>query len=211
MSSVANKNLPSFEEMETKIQDEIIELIKVHLDEKSRIRFWEPEERIDNDILLATTPEVLNVWIYITFTSKKSRQNSIEVGFWRNFHNSCIAGCSLDYEIRASLKHFGRLAAKVLIDYFSNKHSLYVGKIRFDLIPTEEYGYYVIPNLILSDNIYLYKTILEANSSHHKYTVEDDVYRIPYEEYVQSRIEDCAALFEHSERLKQAQNHKESS
>lgn len=210
MSSVANKNLPSFEEMETQIQDQLIDLIKVNMDENSWIRFWEPSERIDDQILLATTPEVLNIWIYITFTSKKSRRNSFEVCFWRNFHNSCIAGNGLDYQIRSALKHFARLATKVIIDYFGSKNSLYVGKIRFDLIPTEEYGHYVVPNLLLSDNIYLYKSVLDANSSHYKYD-ESDVYRIPYEEYVQSRIEDCAALIEHSERLKQAQNHKESS
>lgn len=210
MSSAANNSIPSFEEMETKIQDEIIELIKVHLDEKSRIRFWEPNERIDDSIILATTPEILNIWAYVTFTSKKSRQNTIEVGFWRNFHNSCIAGGNLDYEIRASLKHFGRLAAKVVIDYFGSRNSLYVGKIRFDLIPTGEYGHYIIPNLVLSDNIFIYKTIIDANSSHNRYD-ENDVYRIPYEEYVQSRIEDYVALAEHKERLKQSQNHKESS
>jgi len=209
--SSANKKIPSVEEMKTMIQGELFELIKVHFDEKTWIRFGELEEKNSSSILPTTSSEVLNVFVYIKFNQEKEEQYSFDVRFWRKSRNSTFMSTSQDYKIRASLKNFAKLAAKVVVNYFCKKGFFYVGTIRFDLIPTEEHGQYEMPNLILSDdNLYLYKTKLDANLSHQEYN-EKNSNRIPYMEFVQARIEDYMALAEHKERLKQAQNHKESS
>lgn len=204
----SNNSTPSFEEMETMVQDELINLIKEKVNHP-QVRFWEPSERISDDEILATYPVVYNIFIDITHTSKKNKQNVIEIQIGKNFQTK-LFGVNLPHEVTASFRAFGRTAAKILYTYFLERNSLYVGKIRLDVIPVDDNGNFVIPNLVLSDNIFLYKSILDANSSHARYN-EHDTKRIDYGEYVKSRIEDLIAEKEFAEMLKKNQNHKESS
>ena len=207
MSSITN-NTPSFEEMETMIQDQLIDLIKVNMD-IPRIRFWDPEERIADSVIFSTYPVIYNIMVYVENTSKKSKKNGLEIFIGRNFSNY-YSGGNLPSEVRASFRNFARIASKTLCSYFSKRDSLYVGKLRFDLLPDDKEWQYAIPNLVLSDNIWLYRSIAAANSSHNKDGIYDTE-RVPYEDYINSRLEDYVAEQQFAEMLKRPQTNKESS
>ncbi len=205
MSSTAN--IPSFEEMETMIQDNLIELIKANV-ENPRIRFWEPYERISDKEIERTYPVVYNLTIFITHTAKKSKKTKLEVSIDKNFRTA-LWGINLSSEAKNALRTFGRAAARVIYPYFIDKYKIYLGMVRFDVLPIDNEKF-AIPNIQLVSNLYMYKSIPDANASHVK-SAENDSKRIPYAKFVEDRREDYIAQLEFTERLKQAQNHKESS
>lgn len=205
MSSTAN--IPSFEEMETMIQDNLIELIKANV-ENPRIRFWEPYERIPEEEILRTYPVVYNLNIYVKYAAKKNKKNTISITIGKDFRDA-IWGTILSNDAKSALRAFGRAATKVLYQHFIDKYSIYLGKIRFDLLTLDNENF-MIPNIELESNIFMYNSILDANTSHDKYD-EEDTKLIPYKEFVEARREDYIAQLEFAEMLKQTQNHKESS
>lgn len=187
--SSKNIHIPSFEEMETMIQDELINLIKEKVSHP-QIRFWEVNERKDDDEIEAEFPTIYNLFVNIKQTSKKNKHNEIKIVLGKDF-SEALFGLDLPDKTIAFLKTYARSVAKVLSNYFRERDSLYLGKIRLDII-TKDKENFIIPNLTLIQNIYLYNSVVKANMSHNRIN-EEDVDRIPYTEYVSSRIEDFFA------------------
>lgn len=187
MSSMAQT--PSFEEMETKIQDELISVITKSISHP-RIRFWTPEERIA-DSEIEKNFKIYNAFIYITYRSKGKKEPEIKISIGINFGEKIITP-KIPRESISALTFFSRSAARVLSHHFLDKESLYLGKARFDFITKDEESF-IIPNIALSENIFLYNSVIHANSSHN-FDEEADINRIPSNKYVEDKIEDLKAL-----------------
>lgn len=149
-----------------------------------------------------------NLNIFITHAAKKSKKTIVEVAIGKNFRNS-LWGINLSSDAKTALRAFGRAAAKVLYQHFIDKYNIYLGMVRFDILPIDGEKF-AIPNIQLVSNIFMYKSIPDANASHVK-SAENDSKRIPYAKFIEDRREDYIAQLEFTERLKQTQNRKESS
>lgn len=203
----SNNNIPSFEEMETMVQDELINLIKEKVNHP-QVRFWEPSERITDDEIYAEYPVVYNIFVFITCTTKRNKHNTINIKIGKDFSDIFFRVDLPDKAISA-LKAFARSATNILYTYFLERDSMYLGKVRFDVL-TKDKEHFVIPNLVLVQNIFLYDSVVKANMSHNRQN-EDDVDRIPYNEYVETRIEDYVAEQEFHKSVNNSRTNKESS
>lgn len=156
------------EEMKTKIQEEIIGEIKKELtDEFPKIRFWLPEERIDDDEILDTYPNIYNIYVtQPTFKpGNKKPVSAVLVG--RNFDasryavlNNIYIGLTTDTVVY--LKTWGRRASIIIHNYLNEKGDYHLKDLRFDLLPDSKKENFVIPNLPL-ENIHFYYPFGKSN------------------------------------------------
>lgn len=62
-------NISSIEEMKIQIQEDLIALIKEHV-ESSNIKFWLPEQRLDDDTICDMYKDIYNVYVVYSYKKK---------------------------------------------------------------------------------------------------------------------------------------------
>lgn len=158
---MSNSTISAREEMKVKIQEEIIGEIKNELtDEFTRIRFWLPEERIDDDAILDTYTNIYNVYVTNPFFKPGNKRPVSAVILGKNFDASRHAVINniylgLDTDTIVYLKTWGRRASSIIHNYLNEKGDYHLRDVRFDLLPDSKKEKFVIPNLPL-DNIHFY-------------------------------------------------------
>ena len=193
----------SFDAMQIEIQENLIKLINNKVS-SPRIRFLAPDERIHTDDELCEMYDVYNIFVDITYSSKRGAKPLLEIYLGKDFGLEAPRKLGLSFEIQKHLRAWGRNAANTLSIYFLERDCYYLGKMRIDLI-TEDKENFCIPNLYLNTNIFLYENIVQANSSHNK-DDDDDPLRIPIEKYVNEKMEDRAMAQAFYLNLKNAKN-----
>lgn len=148
------ENILAIEEMQIKIQEELISLISKSID-SSTIRFWKPEERlIDDEIFSKYDDYIYNV--YVIYNYKKSSNNPrVETQIGKHFDiftNTMQAMfLRLDASQIAMLKGWSRKAAAIIANYMQEKFSYYLREVRFDFLSNESKQNFIIPNLPLKN------------------------------------------------------------
>lgn len=193
----------SFDAMQTEIQENLIKLIKDKVS-SPRIRFLAPDERIFTDDELCEMYDIYNIFVDITYSSKRGAKPLLEIYLGKDFGLVSPIKLHLSFDIQKHLRSWGRNAANTLSLYFLERDCYYLGKVRIDLI-TKDKENFCIPNLYLNTNIFLYENIVQANSSHN-IDDDNDPLRIPIEKYVNEKIEDRAMAQAFSFNLKNAKN-----
>ena len=151
--SSENKIL-SRDEMQFKIQEDIISAIKKKVDDSSRIRFWEPHERLyTDDELNEMYYAIYN--IFVTF-KKGSKDASIVIG--KDFtpcKNPIYTKTflRLDSEVIIYLKGWAHKAIEAINKYL-DRDAYTLVKVRFDLLPYPGGFNFEIPNLPLENIIF---------------------------------------------------------
>lgn len=150
------------EEMKVLIQEEIIGEIKKELEEEfPRIRFWLPEERIDDDEILNTYHNIYNIHVtQPTFKpGNKKPVSAVMIG-----KNSKPTGYSIIHKIYLGLEQdtvsyfriWGHKASDIIHNYLVNTGDYHLKYVRFDIIPIDKkMENFFIPNLPL-ENIHFY-------------------------------------------------------
>jgi len=194
----------SFEEKKTVVQDKLISVITNTVDSPV-VRFWKPEERTMTEEEMGRKFEIYNGFIYITHYSKKSRKTVYKPHLGRWFGEQYLS-IELDPKTAHGLYTFTRNAGILLDKYFSNHYSgIYIGRLRFDFLTADKKSF-VIPNFMLETNLFLYRNIVDANSSHNIEEPLFDLKRLPIEEFVEDEWEDIVLEKEFGAALDAAKN-----
>ena len=148
----------SHEEMQTQIQEEIIKQIKDAIGD-SLIRFWKPEERIPDDVILEMYPIIYNIYAGYEY-NKKSHKTRFSVVIGKNFEAvRSVLPVYRQFHLRLEqqtikyLISWGHKAALAVNSYFQENDNYALKKVRFDLLPDGEN--FIIPDLPL-ENVYFY-------------------------------------------------------
>ena len=178
----------SFDAMQIEIQENLINLIKDKVS-SPRIRFLAPDERTLTDDELCEIYDIYNIFIDITYSSKRGAKPLLEIYLGKDFGLEAPRKLNLSFEVQKHLRAWGRNAANSLSLYFLERDCYYLGKMRIDLITADKENF-CVPNICLNTNIFLYENIPNANSSHKKEDTDYDPSRVSVEKYVNEKIRD---------------------
>ena len=99
----------------------------------------------------------------------------------------------LESHVQQKLRAWLRLASVALDKYFSSHYEdVYIGSLRFDFL-TNDYQNFIFPNFCVKSNLFLYRDIVLANSSHRIVDPEKDPNRIPFESFINEEWSDIEA------------------
>ncbi|MBR3002389.1 MAG: hypothetical protein IKF38_02330 [Clostridia bacterium] len=145
-----------YEKTEAKIQEELISRISESVaDNYPFIRFWKPEERVEDDEILEKYETIYSIEVRYEYP-KATKIPVVKTFVMKDFRVFDISNrvvliiLELDPEILSKLRIWSRHAAHEVYRYFLEEELYYLKAIRFDFLPeNKSKTKFAIPNLAL--------------------------------------------------------------